>query len=65
MSIKRALIYCVIIFLLVVFVSACNMPSATKETQDTSGLIHTVAAQTVEAQLTSDAAEFWRTPHRS
>ena len=56
MSKKRALTYFVTIFLLIAFVSACNMPSASKETEDVSGLVHTVAAQTVEAQLTSDAA---------
>jgi len=57
MSKKRVPIFYIIIFLLIVFLSACNMPSTSKETQDTSGLIHTVAAKTVKAQLTSDAAE--------
>lgn len=42
--------------LLILLLSACNLPSSGGPTQDTSGLIHTIAAETVEAQLTLDAA---------
>jgi hypothetical protein len=45
-----------ILFLFLLF-SACNMPGRNKPTQDTSGLIHTIAAMTVEAQLTLSAQE--------
>ena len=41
--------------ILVVFLNACNMPGKTEATQDNSGLIHTIAAKTVKAQLTLDA----------
>jgi hypothetical protein len=41
--------------LLILILSACNLPSSDGPTQDTSGLIHTIAAQTVEAQMTLDA----------
>lgn len=36
---------------------ACNMPGRNEPTQDTTGIIHTVAAQTVEAQLTLSAED--------
>jgi hypothetical protein len=36
--------------------SACNLPSAKTPTPDSAGLIHTIAAQTVEAQMTLDSS---------
>ena len=45
----------VLAFLLLTL-SACNLPSAKTPTPDSAGLIHTIAAQTVEAQLTQEAA---------
>jgi hypothetical protein len=41
--------------ILALMLGSCNMPGRNEPTQDTSGLIHTIAAQTVEAQLTQDA----------
>lgn len=41
--------------LIVLALSACNMPSNKNPTPDSAGLIHTIAAQTVEAQMTLDA----------
>jgi len=37
------------------FLTACNMPRPTPTSQEDPGLIHTIAAQTVEAQLTREA----------
>ena len=44
-----------VLVLCVLTLSACNLPSSKTETPDSAGLIHTIAAQTVEAQLTQDA----------
>jgi len=48
--------FTVILFLAMLVPGACNMPSKATPTQDNPGLIHTIAAQTIEAQLTQDAA---------
>ena len=45
-----------LMFFIVVLLSACNMPSSRSSTQEAPGLINTIAAQTVEAQMTSDAS---------
>lgn len=44
------------LILLILLLGACNLPSKDTPTQDAAGLIHTIAAQTVEAQMTLDAA---------
>jgi hypothetical protein len=41
---------------LIFLLGACNMPSSKAPTQDEPGLIHTIAAQTVEAQMTQSAS---------
>ncbi|MBC8508232.1 MAG: hypothetical protein H8D34_25525, partial [Chloroflexi bacterium] len=41
--------------LLLVLFSGCNMPSKVIPTEEPSGMIHTVAAQTVAAQMTNAA----------
>ncbi|MBU1661015.1 MAG: hypothetical protein KKD28_06035 [Chloroflexi bacterium] len=46
----------VILVLFILLLSACNMPSDTAPTQQDTGLIHTIAAQTVEAQMTQAAS---------
>jgi hypothetical protein len=46
----------VILILITLVLSACNLPSVKKTPPDSAGLIHTIAAQTVEAQLTLEAA---------
>jgi hypothetical protein len=46
----------VAILVILIFTGACNYPRSGVSTQDASGLIHTIAAQTVEAQMTLDAA---------
>ena len=46
----------IILFLLLFALGACNMPGSTAPTQDTD-LLYTVAAQTVEAQMTQAAGE--------
>ena len=56
MSVHNSHRLAVVSVLVVLLLSACNLPSAGGPTQDTSGLIHTIAAQTVEVQLTLDAA---------
>ncbi len=45
-----------VLLLITLVLSACNLPSAKTPTPDNTGLIHTIAAQTVEAQLTLEAA---------
>ncbi len=44
-----------ILVLSILILGACNMPRATESPADDPGLIHTIAAQTVEAQMTQDA----------
>ena len=44
-----------ILALFLLGLSACNLPSSKTETPDSAGLIHTIAAQTVEAQFTQEA----------
>jgi hypothetical protein len=56
MSKKQALLLIFSFTLFVFLLSACNMPSANAPTPVNPGLIHTIAAQTVEAQMTLDAA---------
>jgi len=46
----------VILVIFLLLLSACNMPSNTTPTQQDFGLIHTIAAQTVEAQMTQAAS---------
>ena len=46
----------VVLIILIMILSACNLPSAKTPTPDSAGLIHTIAAQTVEAQMTLDSS---------
>ena len=43
------------IVLLLMLISGCNMPSKAIASEEPSGMIHTVAAQTVAAQMTNAA----------
>ena len=43
--------------LLLVLFSGCNMPTKSIATEESSGMIHTVAAQTVAAQMTKAASD--------
>lgn len=52
---KQSCFFVVLFSLAILLLTSCNMPGKKEPTQDTSGLIHTLAAQTVEAQLTLDA----------
>ncbi len=54
---KNKLLYTLlgVILVLTLVQLACNMPDNTPPTQESPGLIHTIAAQTVEAQLTQQA----------
>lgn len=45
-----------VLILITLVLGACNLPSVKTPTPDSAGLIHTIAAQTVEAQLTLEAA---------
>jgi hypothetical protein len=56
MSVQKFYRIAAILTLFVLLLNACNYPSSGRSTQDTTGLIHTIAAQTVEAQMTLDAA---------
>lgn len=55
MAKKRISLFLISLALVALLLSSCNMPGKNEPTQDSSGLIHTIAAQTVEAQLTLDA----------
>ncbi len=55
MSVHKLFRFATILTLFMLLLSGCNFPSSSRSTQDTTGLIHTIAAQTVEAQLTLDA----------
>ncbi|MBC8497139.1 MAG: hypothetical protein H8D37_05710 [Chloroflexi bacterium] len=48
--------------LILAILSGCNMPSKAVPTEEPSGLIHTVAAQTVAAQMTQSASGVQASP---
>ncbi len=50
------------VVLLLVLLSGCNMPIKSVPTEEPSGMIHTVAAQTVAAQMTQSAVGVQNTP---
>ncbi len=56
MNIRYKLFYILSALALIVFVGGCNMPSKMAAPTMDPGLIHTAAAQTVQAQLTMAAA---------
>jgi hypothetical protein len=55
MSVRKIYQIATIVIFVLLPLSACNLPTSSESTQDTSGMIHTIAAQTVEAQMTLDA----------
>ncbi|MEA3350879.1 MAG: NBR1-Ig-like domain-containing protein [Chloroflexota bacterium] len=58
LSLRNILLFVVVL----AFLGACNMPKKAAPNQESSGIIYTVAAQTVQAQMTQSASGEQNTP---